>query len=170
MAMDGPWQPVYSRFRRRRETGIWPRIPTAQQTESAHDAPLDNSLAMIDGSNIRAHQQAPGSAPKPQLLRGREGWRTMLQMVTERAGTPIVVALTAGQRHERQRVAQLAAGAGDQSRNPVMQRRTGVPQFDRDVYRWCLTIERTLNRLKRYRWIATSNDRLAAIVMMFEWG
>ena len=59
----GPWRTVYSRFRRWREAGIWDRILTALHAEAAHDDALDGSLAMIDGSSIRAHQQAAG-APK----------------------------------------------------------------------------------------------------------
>ncbi len=59
----GPWKTAYSRFRRWREAGIWDRILIALQTEAAHDGDVDGSLAMIDGSNVRAHQQAAG-APK----------------------------------------------------------------------------------------------------------
>ncbi len=59
----GPWQTVYSRFRRWREAGVWDRILRALQDDGAHDDDLDGSLTMIDGSSIRAHQQAAG-APK----------------------------------------------------------------------------------------------------------
>lgn len=59
----GPWQTVYSRFRRWREAGIWERLLGALQTEGAHDGDIDGSLTMIDGSNVRAHQHAAG-APK----------------------------------------------------------------------------------------------------------
>lgn len=59
----GPWQTVYSRFRRWRAAGIWDQILLALQADAAQDGTLDGSLTMIDGSNIRAHQQAAG-APK----------------------------------------------------------------------------------------------------------
>ncbi len=59
----GPWKTVYSRFRRWRETGLWDRILLALQADAAHDGTLDGSLTMIDGTSIRAHQQAAG-APK----------------------------------------------------------------------------------------------------------
>ena len=59
----GSWQTAYSRFRRWREAGIWDRILSALQAEAADDGDVDGSLAMIDGSSIRAHQQAAG-APK----------------------------------------------------------------------------------------------------------
>jgi transposase len=64
----GSWQTVYSRFRRWREAGIWDRVLIALQAEGAHDGTLDGSLAMIDGSSIRAHQQAAG-APKKGAMR-----------------------------------------------------------------------------------------------------
>jgi transposase len=68
----GPWKTVYSRFRRWREAGIWDRILIALQADGAHDGKIDGSLAMIDGSSIRAHQHSAG-APK----KGRSPTRTL---------------------------------------------------------------------------------------------
>ena len=56
----GSWQTVYSRFRRWQQAGVWDRILTALQAEAAHDGTLDDSLVMIDGTNIRAHPHAVG--------------------------------------------------------------------------------------------------------------
>jgi transposase len=64
----GPWQTVYSRFRRWREAGIWERVLSVLQAEAAHDGTLDDTLAMIDGSNVRAHQQAAGAAKKGGVI------------------------------------------------------------------------------------------------------
>ena len=58
---DGPWQTVYSRFRRWREAGIWEQVLTKLQAEAAHDGTLDDTLAMIEGTSIRAHPQAAGA-------------------------------------------------------------------------------------------------------------
>lgn len=63
----GPWETVYSRFRRWRDAGVWDDLLAALQVEAAHDDQLDGTLAMLDGSNIRAHQVAAG-APKKGAL------------------------------------------------------------------------------------------------------
>ncbi len=57
----GPWQTVYSRFRRWRQAGVWGRILAALQAEAAHDGALDDTVAMIDSTSVRAHHQAAGA-------------------------------------------------------------------------------------------------------------
>jgi hypothetical protein len=61
---------MYSRFRRWRAAGIWDRILQTLQTEAAHADELDVSLAIIDGSNVRAHQQAAGLRKRGLLRPG----------------------------------------------------------------------------------------------------
>ncbi len=203
----GPWQTGYSRFRRWREAGIWDRLLRALQTEAAHDGTLDGSLTMIDGSTIRAHQQAAGGPSKrgadAHLGRSRGGWGSKLHLVTERRGKPIVVALTAGQRHESPQAIPLLeqslermwpdAVAGDKGysaselRNwlqareidaviPYREDEMGPHLYDRALYRERPVIERTINRLKRFRRIATRYDKLATnylamvtIAVILEW-
>lgn len=59
---------------------------------------LDDSLAMIDVTNVRAHQQAAGAkkgeVAEPELGRSRGGWGSKFHLVTERTGKPIVCALS----------------------------------------------------------------------------
>jgi transposase len=57
----GPWKTVYSRFRRWQRAGIWDRILAVLHEEAAHDGTLDDSLVLIDSSNVRAHQHAAGA-------------------------------------------------------------------------------------------------------------
>jgi transposase len=123
--------------------------------------------------------------------------------VTERGGKPIVSELTAGQRHESTQAIPLLerttdrmwpeAVAGDKGyssadvRNGLMQREIeavipsrenemGSHDYDRDAYRERPVIERAINRLKRYRRIATRYDKLASsyltmttIACILEW-
>jgi transposase len=67
----GSWKTVASRFRRWRDAGIWDRILHALQAEAAHDGTLDDTLAIIDGTSIRAHHQAAGA--KKGALRSNSG-------------------------------------------------------------------------------------------------
>lgn len=123
--------------------------------------------------------------------------------MTERGGKPIVCALTAGQRHESPQAIPLLkhglehiwpdAVAGDKGYSAtalrdwldereiaaVIPRRdgeTGPNDYDREAYRERPMIERTINRLKRYRRIATRYDQLASsylamvtIACILEW-
>jgi transposase len=57
----GRWQTVYSRFRRWQLAGVWQRVLAALQAASDAAGQLDWSLHFVDGSVIRAHQQAAGA-------------------------------------------------------------------------------------------------------------
>jgi transposase len=57
----GPWQTVYSRFRRWQRAGIWARILAALQAEADAAGRLDWELHFVDGSVVRAHQHAAGA-------------------------------------------------------------------------------------------------------------
>jgi transposase len=124
-------------------------------------------------------------------------------LITERRGKPIVGTVTEGQRHESPQAIPLLermadrmwpeAVAGDKGyssaevRNWLLQRdvkavipyradEMGPHEYDRALYRERPVIERAINRLKRYRRIATRYDKLAAtftamvtIAMILEW-
>lgn len=123
--------------------------------------------------------------------------------MTERSGKPIVVALTAGQRHESPEAIPLLeralhrmwpeALAGDKGysssdlRNwlgereieaviPYRKDEMGPHDYDKDLYRERPKIEQTINRLKRFRRVATRADKLATsylamvtLAMILEW-
>ncbi len=60
----GSHNTVWSRFRRWRDAGILDQVLRTLQADAAHGDALDGSLTMIDGSNVRAHQQAAGARKK----------------------------------------------------------------------------------------------------------
>lgn len=60
----GNWQTLYSRFRRWREAGIWQRVFEAVRADARADKQLEETLAMLDGSSVRAHQDAAGAHQK----------------------------------------------------------------------------------------------------------
>jgi len=57
----GPWESVYTRFRRWREAGVWDRALTALQVEADARGDLDWSLHFLDATNVRAHPDAAGA-------------------------------------------------------------------------------------------------------------
>ena len=57
----GPWESVYTRFRRWREAGVWDRALTALQVEADARGNLEWSLHILDATNIRAHPHAAGA-------------------------------------------------------------------------------------------------------------
>lgn len=59
----GPWQTVYSRFRRWCENGTWQRIYDELQEEADQNGDLDWLVHFVDSSIVRAHQHSAG-APK----------------------------------------------------------------------------------------------------------
>jgi transposase len=56
----GPWQTVYSRYRRWSRSGLWDRILTALQRELDAAGQIEWMLWCIDGSNVRTHKAAAG--------------------------------------------------------------------------------------------------------------
>ncbi len=57
----GPWQTVYSRFRRWQRAGVWARVLAALQAEADAEGKLDWSLHFVDGTTVRAHPHAAGA-------------------------------------------------------------------------------------------------------------
>ncbi|HEX2531182.1 MAG TPA: IS5 family transposase [Burkholderiaceae bacterium] len=104
----GPWQTGYCRYRRGTRNGLWDRILAALQRQLDAAGGIEWSLWCIDGSNVRAHQAAAGAGknrPLPEpidhaLGRSRGGWGTKLHLVTDGAGLPLAVKLSAGQAGE----------------------------------------------------------------------
>jgi transposase len=123
--------------------------------------------------------------------------------VTERSGKPIVCTVTAGQRHESPEAIPLLeralhrmwpdAVAGDKGyssstlRNwlgereieaviPYRTDELGPHEYDKDLYRERPKIEQTINRLKRFRRVATRYEKLTTsylamvtLAMILDW-
>ena len=57
----GPWQTVYTRFRRWTQAGVWDRLLAAIQRQADAAGQLDWTAHFVDGTVIRAHQHAAGA-------------------------------------------------------------------------------------------------------------
>jgi len=60
-ARYGPWQSVYTRFRRWQRAGVWERVLAALQAAGDARGDLDWDLHFVDGTVVRAHQHAAGA-------------------------------------------------------------------------------------------------------------
>ncbi len=57
----GPWQTVYTRFRRWTAAGVWERLFAAVQRQADAAGQIDWAVHFVDGTVIRAHQHAAGA-------------------------------------------------------------------------------------------------------------
>src|SRR2546429_7573593 len=57
----GPWQTVYTRFRRWTRAGVWDQLLAAVQRQADAAGALDWELDFVDGTGMRAHQPAAGA-------------------------------------------------------------------------------------------------------------
>ena len=62
----GAWQTVASRFYRWRQAGLWDRLFAAVQQQADAAGQLDWALHFVDGTVVRAHQQAAGAKKRGQ--------------------------------------------------------------------------------------------------------
>jgi transposase len=57
----GSWKTVASRFYRWQKAGVWDRILSESQRRADEEGRLDWSLHFVDGTVVRAHQDAAGA-------------------------------------------------------------------------------------------------------------
>jgi transposase len=65
----GPWQTVYDRFSKMRQSGLLDRLIEHLQLRLNDEGLLDPELFCIDGTNIRASRAAGGAAKKKSASR-----------------------------------------------------------------------------------------------------
>lgn len=100
----GPWHTISSRFYRWRRAGIWARVLATLQRRADQHGQLDWSMHLVDSTIVRAHQHAAGARGGQSgeaLGRSRGGFSTKLHLRADRSGKPLVLVLTAGERHDQ---------------------------------------------------------------------
>lgn len=136
-AYDGPWSTIANHFYAWQHNGRWNQLFTALQHTANACGDIDWSLHFVAGTVIRAHQHAAGARQgggDEAVGRSKGGFSTKLHLRAEGQDKPLVILLTAGQRHER---------------------------VDRAAYRERNRVERTINRLKQFRRGATRYEKRA---------
>ncbi|MFD0002594.1 IS5 family transposase [Streptomyces sp. NPDC127178] len=99
----GPWQTLYTRFRRYALAGMFTRA--LQQIQARADAAGDiDWLVQIDSTIVRAHQHAAATGRTNRndhaLGRSRGGLTTKIHLACDGRGRPLAVLVTPGQRHD----------------------------------------------------------------------
>jgi transposase len=102
----GPWQSVYTFFRRWQLAGVWAMLVTALQARADARGLITWDVS-VDSTIVRAHQHAAGARtdrtvrgePADHALgRSRGGWTTKLHVACEQGRRLMALVLTGGQR------------------------------------------------------------------------
>ncbi|MFD3720029.1 IS5 family transposase [Streptomyces sp. NPDC058674] len=88
---------AWRRLRDWTEAGVWPRLHEVLLAELRVAGLLDMDDASIDASHVRALKRGDHTGPSP-VDRARPGSKHHL--IVDRHGTPLVVSLTSGNRHD----------------------------------------------------------------------
>jgi transposase len=123
----GPWQSIYTFFRRWQLAGVWAMLVTALQARADARGLITWDVS-VDSTIVRAHQHAagarrdhavPGEPEDHALGRSRGGWSTKLHLACEQGRRLMSLVLTGGHRGdspqfiavlERIRVPRLGSG------------------------------------------------------------
>ncbi|MFF3791787.1 IS5 family transposase [Streptomyces sp. NPDC001981] len=88
---------AWRRLRDWTEAGVWPHLHEVLLAELRGAGLLDMDDAAVDGSHVRALKRGAHTGPSP-VDRARPGSKHHL--IVDRHGTPLVVSLTSGNRHD----------------------------------------------------------------------
>ncbi|WP_406407472.1 IS5 family transposase [Streptomyces sp. NBC_01643] len=88
---------AWRRLRDWTEAGVWPQLHEVLLAELRGAGLLDMDDAAVDGSHVRALKRGAHTGPSP-VDRARPGSKHHL--IVDRHGTPLVVSLTSGNRHD----------------------------------------------------------------------
>ncbi|WP_420038096.1 IS5 family transposase [Streptomyces sp. cg28] len=117
-ARYGPWQSLYTRFRRWALDGTFTRMLAAVQAGQDAKADVD-WLVAVDSTLVRAHQHAAGARKRGRsgdeptdhaLGRSRGGLTTKIHLACDGRGRPLSFTLTGGNRNDCTQFEQVMAG------------------------------------------------------------
>lgn len=101
----GPWQTVYSWFRKWTDIGLWGLMFRKLRESRDREGQLDWETHHLDGTIVRAHRHAAGGGKGKEtegLGFSRGGYSTKVHIRVDNEGHLIGLTVTAGQRHETQ--------------------------------------------------------------------
>jgi transposase len=138
----GPWQSIYTRFRRWRRDGVWATVLTRLLEDLERQDRLGHDLWLVDATIVRASRAASGAKHHPDevprlggpkaaqltepsehaLGYSRGGYGTKVHLLVSDRGIVLGIYLTPGQRHESKAFEPLM-------RRVLLPRRRGQPYW-----------------------------------------
>jgi len=185
----GPWNSVYTRWRRWCQCGLWARLLAvlARQAQGV--------LRFVDASHIKVHQDAsnPAGGQAGQAMgRTKGGLNTKLTAWVDSRGRAVQVALVPGQRADVRAASEAAwparwrgtitvadkgydsdafraqlRGLGSRCCIPARARRRTPARWHRGYYRQRHKVENFFQRAKRYRRIGTRYEKCDRYFLSF---
>jgi transposase len=183
----GPWNSVYTRWRRWCASGLWSRVFAALARHAA------GQLRHLDCSHIKLHQHGAnpcGGQSRHAIGRTKGGLNTKLAAVVDAYGRATALSLAPGQQHDLKAILPVLRAlrgkraVGDKGFDadnfratlrghraricipPRRGRRRPAP-FHRGYYRRRHRVENFFGRIKKNRRIATRYDKLATTFLAF---
>jgi transposase len=186
-ACFGPWNSVYTRWRRWCAVGLWQEILRLLSRRA------EGRVRFIDGSHVKCHQFAtnPAGGQSAQAIgRTKGGLNTKICALVEGGGRLMAVAIAPGQTYEVEAAAPLLETlrrvllVGDKGFDsdalrcqmlaqgclasiPPRSGRRAPAWFHQGFYRQRYRIENFFQRIKIYKRIATRYDKLALTFLNF---
>lgn len=177
----GPWKSIFNRFNNWCKKGLWEAIFTSLAFTE------DESVALMDGTVIRTHQDASGGKGGPKgnsIGRSRGGFSTKIHAVTDGQRMPLKLILSPGQDHDITQAEALleavtahhvvadSAYDSNKFREAVKTmgkelvvmphpNRKNPPPLNKPVYATRYNVECFFHDLKRFRRIASRYEKTA---------
>jgi transposase len=183
----GPWNSVYTRWRRWCALGLWQQILTLLARRA------EGRVRFIDGSHVKLHQFGtnPAGGQSAQAIgRTKGGLNTKIAALVEGRGRLVAVAIAPGQADEAKTAAPLLETlrrillVGDKGFDrdalreqmraqgclacvPPKSNRQRTAWWSRELYRQRHKVENFFQRIKTYKRISTRYEKLALTFLNF---